>query len=205
MATPVITDEFNRANSTSNLGSCDQGIAWVQQIGTWGITSNSAYSPVSGTPAVATLNHGWSDGAVNVVLPAQPGNGQGAGVALRLSDTSNFWFAFYYTSGGGSQLFYLRKRVAGADTDLLSAVSVSVTFPLTVSVTAVGNLWHCRVNGTEVTGSPVTDAFNSTQTNHGLNIYGSSLTTDTLQNYYAEVASAWNQPIPILSQRVGFF
>lgn len=51
------TDSFNRANSTTNLGSTDGGVvqAWQQDLGTWGINGNAAYISAAAN-SIATIN-----------------------------------------------------------------------------------------------------------------------------------------------------
>lgn len=58
-----VTDDFNRADSTTSLGTASDGVhAWTAQLGTWGINSNQGYCPtLSGGGGRATVNYGARD------------------------------------------------------------------------------------------------------------------------------------------------
>lgn len=82
------SDTFNRADSATNLGSTNGGVveAWVQDLGTWGINSNTAYVSVAGN-SIATLS-GTSDFEELAVTVSTWPSGE-AWLNFRFSDTNN--------------------------------------------------------------------------------------------------------------------
>ena len=55
-----VTDNFNRADSTTTLGTASDGVhVWTPETGTWGISSNQGYCPtLSGGLGYATVDYG---------------------------------------------------------------------------------------------------------------------------------------------------
>jgi len=85
------TDTFDRANSTTSMGSTDGGTvsAWTEQIADWGINSNTAYIPTS-TNAIATIPGSADFEEVSVTVSTWPAATE-AWINFRFSDTSNRW------------------------------------------------------------------------------------------------------------------
>lgn len=64
-----VTDDFNRADSAVSLGTSTSGHAWTADLGTWGISSNTAYCPtLSGGTGRATVNYGARDCTLEVTI-----------------------------------------------------------------------------------------------------------------------------------------
>lgn len=71
-----VTDDFNRADNASSLGTASDGIhSWTAQTGTWGINSNQGYCPtLSAGAGVATVDYGARDCTVQVTIKTLGGN-----------------------------------------------------------------------------------------------------------------------------------
>jgi hypothetical protein len=186
-----VFDSFTRTDSSSSLGSADVGGVWTASHGTWGISSNQAYTSASDTGGtfggLATIDHGWSDGSIQVNV-TNPSNGHQGGLNFRYSDANNFWVAFIYRANGSPfhSLLYAGKAVAGSVSYLINGVDVEsvITYPATLSVTTTGSSIGIYLNGSQVSGSPLTDSHNSTATGHGLHLFGT--TTLRLDAYLAQ-------------------
>jgi hypothetical protein len=83
---PIITDNFNRADNASTMGTATTGQAWTNNNGNWGITSNKAYS--LSVNSIATVDTGATDGQIQATLATAGG---GACIVFRLADTSHFF------------------------------------------------------------------------------------------------------------------
>ena len=152
------TDNFNRADSTTSLGTpSDSGSAWTTYQSTLGILSNTAYDVAHSVYGVAGLQSSISDCAVQVTCSAQ-GN---MSCAARLADKSNFLTA----GGDGSGNLSIYKIVAASFTQLASGTATQ----------AAGDVFKFTVNGTALelflnSVSKLTAASNVGQTNtiHGI-------------------------------------
>lgn len=140
------TDTFDRADSTTNLGSTNGGTvsAWTQKVGTWGINSNQAYISAAAT-SVATIPGSADFEEVSFTVSSWASGA--AGVVFRLSDTSNYWW-FGGTVGSNATL---NSVIAGATTTYQVAGTDGATFVLAagdkLSVRAHGSVIECFRNG----------------------------------------------------------
>lgn len=158
------SDNFTRADSSSSIGTpSDAGSAWVVTAGsTWGITTNRGYKvSAAGSFDVAYLEASTTSADAQATFVTL-GN---SGLVVRFKNDNNFIMG-QITAGNA----YIWKRVAGTFTQIGSTYTGS---------TPNGDTWKLSVNGSNnlvlsqngtsrVTG---TDAFNSTQTKHGLMQY----------------------------------
>lgn len=64
----IVRDRFNRADSAVALGSAETGQAWTANTGTWGISSNRAYSASDAEGDLATLDSGLVDGKFESIV-----------------------------------------------------------------------------------------------------------------------------------------
>lgn len=84
-----VTDDFNRADSTTTLNTASDGIhTWNAQVGTWGINTNRGYCPtLSGGIGVASVNYGSRDATLEVAFAtvARP-----LGVVMGLEDSDDY-------------------------------------------------------------------------------------------------------------------
>lgn len=107
-----ITDDFDRANSTTTLGSTTTGQTWTYPRGIWGISSNSAYS-ADGCPApgFAVVESGTPYGDVQVTIPV---NNQDARIVFRYVDINNYFLAEHVGDGR----YVIKKVINGASTTI---------------------------------------------------------------------------------------
>ena len=86
-----VTDNFNRANNTTDLGSI-RNQKWKIWRGAWQILSNKAYSDTAAsTNALATLTFTKTDVTVSI-----SGQDPGMGASFWVTDANN-WYASVYT------------------------------------------------------------------------------------------------------------
>ena len=156
-------DTFTRADSALTLGSDSTGKAWTAVSGTWGISSNKAYSASDANFDIATIASGGKDGiweatvsgtlasAVNYRIPA---------LVFRYLDGLNFLLAYLLNSGlylakidGGSLTALGAQLATTADgTDYLLRV-VAAGNEITVVVLSPGDLalnagiWYTLAGG----------------------------------------------------------
>lgn len=99
----LITDSFNRANTTTGLGTTDTGQSWLATRGNWFVNSNQAQSnDTASNYPLASVEFGSADTTVS--LSVTPG----VGPAFWVTDSGS-WFASYaytqtstsVTCGGG--------------------------------------------------------------------------------------------------------
>ena len=166
-----VTDTFNRADSASSLGTASDGVhTWTARTGTWGISSNQAYSPSIGsgpgyTGSVATINAGTGNGWLRIALPTMRTTADDAGVVFRYTDTSNFWIAQYsFTS--------VQVKIVKIEAGSLSLVA-SASFA--AATAADGERLMVELNGTSIKLYiedqlliSTTSSFNLTASDHGL-------------------------------------
>lgn len=182
----AIKDDFNRANSTSTLGSTNTGQVWTAHQGTWGIASNAAYVVTSSGP-------GWNEatvesGGANVMVQGQVAVVAGAfyGVPrllFRFTDTANYLYVEAHSVNGWA----LKKREAGSETTLGSPYATAATNNDVVKVVANGSALEVFVNA--VSRITATSAFNVSATRCGIAVKTTTNgTIDRWDNF--EVASA---------------
>jgi hypothetical protein len=165
------TDDFNRANSTSAMGTpSDAGSDWVAHTGTWGIISTSLGYTVSNTVhAAATLESSESDVDVEVTIQTVSA-GVGMGLIGRFADTSNYLY-FQYETGGTK--FTLWKVVTNTHTKIGGDVVQTLNANDVMKLSMSGSALNCYVNDILVIG-PISDSAGSSNTKHGLRTYQSS-------------------------------
>lgn len=177
-AGPLVSDTFDRPDSTTSLGTADTGQVWAALDGTWGIETNRAYTPGGGLDRQAVVESGASDVTVEVTVPVVT---TGAGVVGRSVDGSNYWL---WTWEAGVPRMALYKRVGGGHT-LVGSYSLAAL--------PDGSRLGLRMTGTTVVGLldgmdvlTVTDSAHQTATRHGMRVYNSDITR--LDNFRVEAA-----------------
>ncbi|MBL7495115.1 RHS repeat protein, partial [Frankia sp. CNm7] len=142
-------DVFTSANSSTTLGTTDDGETWKTSTGlgagTWGISSNQAYlATASGNRNVATVPAA-ADGAFTFKLPVAQA---GLGLAFRYADADNYWRLVAQPSSGTWQLV---KRVAGTETLVATSSSgLCCTASDTLKVITYGESIIVQRNGTQI-------------------------------------------------------
>lgn len=86
----LLQDDFNRANSTTSLGSPVTGGPYTVQSGVWGISNNEAYLSTAPSNAHVTF-----PAAINIDLsariPVTPSSSLQPGLTFRYADVNNHW------------------------------------------------------------------------------------------------------------------
>lgn len=165
----LVSDSFNRANSTNGMGTTDSyngGTAKTWQYknaNLWGINNNQAYQPTSyDSDDVAFVDAGQSDNIeISLDLPVLDANG--SGVAFRYQDGSNFFRVVLTTS-----TLYLQRYISGGRTTL-SQKAVTIASPNTLKVVLSGTSITVYYNG--VSQMTATDSNLTTATKFGLANY----------------------------------
>lgn len=164
-------DTFDRANSTTTLGTASDGGTWTVQNGTWGISSNQAYD-VSGSGAQVVRDLGSANHYVEAKVPVT----NSVVIVCRCTDVNN-WYGANFISGGALQIW---KRVAGSSSKITGGDAGTWTAGDTIRIQAVGNQISVYRNGT-LAGS-VTDSSLTTGTTVGMR---ADLTSARFDNFNA--------------------
>lgn len=129
---PVVSDAFNRADSTTTLGTADTGQAWTALSGTWGISSNQAYCVDANDGRVAAIETGSTDQTVTVTATI-PNSSSYPGVLARLTDADNFYLAqintgstTIYRNSAGYSLLGTGSGAASGDVLEFSVIGTSL-------------------------------------------------------------------------------
>ncbi len=160
------TDDFNRTNNPSSLGTpSDGGSPYVIYQGVfltavYGIFSNQAYVSAGDTYGAAVLESSSPNATIEITPSAITGF---AAVVFRASDANNYLFFYFQT---GSNAAYLYKRVDGATTQIGTA-TVTIANGDTVKVQASGSAITVYINGSQQGGLDTTETFNEDATLHG--------------------------------------
>jgi hypothetical protein len=154
------SDNFNRADTTSAIGTpSDAGSAWVQQSGTWGISSNQAYESASTVQASCVLEANAANVSVQATIATLSA---AVGIVARAADDNNYLVATIVPTQA-----ILYKRVAGSFIQLgatfVGAFSNGDVIKLVVDS---GNNITVYQNGVSIITA--TDSAGSTNTKHGL-------------------------------------
>lgn len=114
-----LTDDFNRANSTTVVGSPSVGGPYTQQVGTWGISGNTLYTSASTANSQLTF-----PAAINLDLSATFVVSGGSTVSasqlmFRWVDVSNFWMF----GRVGTGLVAFTHVAAGVSTQVTASIA----------------------------------------------------------------------------------
>ncbi len=175
-------DTFTRADNASSLGSSEHGAAseaWNARVGTWGISSNKAYTSVSTANALATLS-GYANGVTQADVTFA--TGITCGVVFRLQDTNNYWRAAL--DAGGLKLY---KQVAGVWTQVGSTYAFSPVNgqAYTIKITHDGTSITVNLDGTDqITVTGQTDL----QTASSVGLYCNSSAAVRFDNFLHQAA-----------------
>lgn len=138
------SDTFNRADSTTNLGSTDGGVvqAWTQNSGTWGINTNAAYISAAAAASIATVA-GDNDFELCSVTVSSWASGE-AFLVFRHTDASN-----YIRWGGtvGSAATLIVRDAAVETTYTADDTFFTLAAGDTLAVRCQGSVIECFVNG----------------------------------------------------------
>jgi hypothetical protein len=153
----IVSDSFNRADSTSSLGVAETGQTWEAISGTWGIQSNAAYR-VAGTNALVAINSGYAD---NIAISAKVTQNSGAErIAFRISDANNYMYIQQSLT-----TLRLYKYEAGVSSQLSSmTVDTLLVGDILKVVLTAGQIEVYRNDTKHITSA---ETFNNTSTKHG--------------------------------------
>lgn len=161
-----VSDNFNRADSTTTLGTATSGHSWNAVLGTWGISSNTAYNP-SGSNAIATIDSGRANGTIAAKFVTVGAGSNHSRLIFRSADGTNFWMAQGRVTSGVAGKIQLYKSIAGTFTQVSTDSATNWVAGDVISVVTSGDSITVKQNGTTIIG-PVTDAYLNTMTKHGL-------------------------------------
>lgn len=144
------SDNFDRANSGSTLGTSSGGQLWTAYNGTWGIATNKAKLFVDGggdSYNVAALNAAQPFATYTIKVTPKSGPID-LGVAVMLADISNFVFWDISGDGSGTCSTRLFKRVAGSFTGITSStpITVNASTEYTLKVVTAATVISCYLN-----------------------------------------------------------
>lgn len=165
VTTTAVADNFNRANSSTSMGSTSTGsVAWSALAGTWGITGNAGY--IAAAPAtlhMAVVESGVTNCTVEVKI-ATNASSSSCGLFVRATDVSN---GYIVESGSASTTAKLYKLVSGTATAIANSGS-NVPFASgdVIQVVLSGTSIIVKKNGSTIIST--TDSTFTTQTKHGL-------------------------------------
>lgn len=134
------SDTFNRADSTTNLGSTNGGVvqAWVQNSGTWGVQTNRAYISAAAN-SIATIAGTADFNELRVDVPVWASGD--AWLVFRLSGTNN-----YLRFGGTVGAVATFEVFQGGITTRSDASSVILTAGDTLRVACTGGVIRMSVD-----------------------------------------------------------
>lgn len=183
----TITDSFNRAASTTTLGTTDTGQTWAYSGGSvFGIFSNAAYkiSPANRYDA-ATVTMPGTRMAVTIQNASVTG-GQYPGLVARFVDSSNSYILF---ADASSPYWTLVRRISGANTMLATSTSLSNTAAATLTLTDAGAVTNvlCVIGGTTLYSGTDSTVGRPNGTGAGIFLYSNS-TSPLIDSFTASSA-----------------
>lgn len=181
-APDLYADSFNRADSSSSLGTAAEGsssAAWsvlATSGGTWGVSSNAAKCTTGNGTQLAVIDTTNADGTVQSTMTALNGtvSARASGLAFRCTDASNYLVFQAKVQGTNANFYSLVRRVGGTAT-VLATTSIVPAVSDVLKVVFVGSSIKCYVNG--VLAATVTEATYASITKHGL--YGNNTADGT--------------------------
>jgi hypothetical protein len=148
----LLSDDFNRADSTNVLGSPQVGGPYTVVSGTWGIQTNRAYVSVGLTGSKVTFPAA-KDIDISITLGGGVSSSVQHGAMFRYVDASNFW-ALHARTGSGTVGLYLTR---GGVNNLMLQWDHSSTTGTVLRAVAVGPNIAVYANG--VLGGVMQDPF----------------------------------------------
>jgi hypothetical protein len=155
--TPIVTDTFNRVDSTTSLGNADTGQTWVTDSVVWGIESNAAKGISGSNDKAVYIESGLSNCIVKAKLANAPITSTAAHrLIFRWAATGSYLFA--QASATTYELWATWSKLG-------TATGVTPAAGDVIAVRMNGTQIVLNVNGTDVL--TVTSATNQTATKHG--------------------------------------
>lgn len=174
-------DDFNRANSTTGMGTSSSGHTWVDLAGTWGIIDNQAYlvTPAGDGQSSSVIETTFADGVLQVQFTSNgtggittTTSGAGSSVVFRAVDNNNYWIL---ETAGGNAAWTLFTRSAGTFTaQFNSAVLPPISPGDIVTIILSGTNIQVRRNGYHVFN--VNSTIHQNATRHGIRLFRDATT-----------------------------
>lgn len=164
----VLADTFDRADTTSGLGTATTGQTWTVSAGTFGILNGEAYA-TSAVNTRAVIDTGYSDGEVSVSVTVTGGQ---EWLIFRFQDSNNYFR--FGTSGGILQL----QKVESGSAQQISTFAAKLPIGGDLSVKFVGNQISLYLNGNLL--ETVTSTLFQTATKIGLQTQNTTTRFDNL-------------------------
>ncbi|WP_051467498.1 DNRLRE domain-containing protein [Pseudofrankia saprophytica] len=136
-------DSFTNPNSTSGLGSTDDGEGWVDSGGTWGTDTNRARAVSASGRTMSTIGAA-PDGTFTFMMPVAQ---NGLGLAFRAVDEDNYW---RLKASPSTNQWLLVKTVEGVDSVVSDATGQCCTAADTMKIVTAGTSIRVYRNGTEI-------------------------------------------------------
>ena len=114
----LVTDNFNRANVTNNVGTAQTGQTWVNGLGAWGISSNQAYSNTGNDGDVVAIDLAPTTNVEASVRLYGLNSSQYPGLMVRVSSDGKRYIA--EVNGGNGQIVLGKDAPAGSELALSS-------------------------------------------------------------------------------------
>jgi hypothetical protein len=166
---PVITDDFNRANSSGGLGTSTSGHTWIYYNNIVGITSNTAYR-VGGSPQ-AGFDTKHSNGTISLKMAAT--SGLADGIVFRGQGGASGYNSWYFRHNG-SGAYELGEYQAPTATNYGTGGTPAVGDILTVSFN--GTNIRAYLNGSLLFS--VTSSVKETNVWHGFRTHNAAFRAD---------------------------
>lgn len=125
----LLSDTYSRADSAVSLGSTENGVPYVAQSGTWGVSSSQAYSPTASGVVTVAADARKNDVRLTCSIKlSSTANRAVAGVVVRDQDDANHLSCGLVKIGasGASDVISLGKRVAAVNTTLSEVQSAGL-------------------------------------------------------------------------------
>lgn len=141
----AVTDNFQRADSTTSIGTTTTGQAWVPARGTWGISSNKGYSVTGADDDLLLVDSARADQKVTATFSSINSNEWGMGVVVRSDSTgANCYLATVAHSTGKIDIY---KKVNGGGYAQIGTVTLGQLTSDTIVMTVIGSTIRVAANG----------------------------------------------------------
>lgn len=149
----IITDNFNRADSSTTPGTATTGQVWTNESGTSGIAANKLVPITTGGP-VASIDTGYPEITTFTIDVTLPTNGGPVRILPKFLDVGNHLLVEVGSTGAASYIA-LFKRVASTATQYVTNSTTALTQggTYTVTVTYKAGVLTATVNGVTVTAT----------------------------------------------------
>ncbi len=147
---PTTDGKGHAEGVAGGIGAGGGNLTWVDSIGTWGISGGSlSASALTGGIAIATISLSTPDVLMDAELTRSAGN---VGTVVRYVDTANYVYAIH--DGTNAKLI---KRVAGTETDVISAVT-TYSAGAVARIICEGTAFRLYYNDAQVGTGTISDA-----------------------------------------------